>query len=85
MIEVNNIVLKRNELTLESLNQYQESFIDYLDVDDKTLKAYKVGINCLMNYLKDNNIKYPTRDDLIAFRNELRNKYTSNTICKYIA
>lgn len=84
MIEVNKIVLKRNELTLENLNQYQESFIDYLDVDDKTLKAYKVGINCLMNYLKDNNIKCPTRDDLIAFRNELREKYSSNTTNTYM-
>lgn len=81
---MNNIIAKRNELTLEKLNQYQESFIDYLDVDDKTLKAYRVGINCLMNYLKDNNIKYPTRDDLIAFRNELRNKYSSNTTNTYI-
>ena len=81
---MNNIVLKRNELTLERLNQYQESFIDYLDVDDKTLKAYRVGINCLMNYLKDNNINHPTRDDLIVFRNELREKYSSNTTNTYM-
>lgn len=81
---MNEIVLKRNELTLESLNQYQESFIDYLDVDDKTLKAYKCGIDCLMNYLKDNNIKYPIRDDLIAFRNYLRANYSSNTTNAYM-
>ena len=81
---MNEIVLKRNELTLERLNQYQESFIDYLDVDDKTLRAYRVGIGCLMNYLKDNNIKHPTRDDLIAFRNELRENYSSNTTNTYM-
>lgn len=78
------IVLKGNQLTLEKLNQYQESFIDYLDVDIKTLKAYKCGIECLMNYLKDNNIKYPTRDDLIAFRNNLRKNYSSNTTNSYM-
>ena len=52
------IVLEKNkELTLESLNQYQESFINYLDVDEKTLRVYRVGINAFMNYLKENNIK----------------------------
>ena len=38
-----------NELTLQKLEQYGESFIDYLDVDHKTLNAYRVGINCLIN------------------------------------
>ena len=39
---MNNIVLKGNEsvLTLSTLQWFQESFIDYLDVDDKTLKAF---------------------------------------------
>lgn len=81
---MNEIVLKRNELTLESLNQYQESFIDYLDVDDLTLKAYKVGINALINYFKENNIKQPTRDDIIAFRDMLRENYSSNTTNTYM-
>lgn len=81
---MNEMVLKRNELTLENLNQYQESFIDYLDVDDLTLKAYKVGINALINYFKENNIKQPTRDDIIAFRDMLRENYSSNTTNTYM-
>ena len=82
---MNNMVLQENkELTIEKLNQYQESFIDYLDIDEKSLKMYKVGINCLINYLKNNNIKYPNRDNLIAFRNELRQNYSSNTTNAYM-
>ena len=81
---MNEIVLKRNKLTLDQLNQYQESFIDYLDVDNLTLKAYKCGINAFMNYLKDNNIKYPTRNDIIAFRDMLRDNYSSNTTNSYM-
>lgn len=73
-----------NELTLHKLQEYEESFIDYLDVDDLTLKAYKVGINSFMQYLKDNAINQPTRDNLIAFRNELRNNYSSNTVNTYM-
>lgn len=78
------MILKGNELTLERLNEYQESFIDYIDADEKTLRAYRCGINCLMNYLKDKGIKQPTRDDIIAFRNELREKYSSNTTNSYM-
>lgn len=73
-----------NELTLERLQQYEESFIDYLDVDDLTLKAYRVGIRSLMEYLKDNNIKYPTRNDIIGFRDMLRETYSSNTVNTYM-
>ena len=74
-----NIIVS-NSLTLNRLKEYEESFIDYLDVDDLTLKAYRVGINALMQYLKDNNIKQPTRNDIIAFRDMLRAKYSRNTV-----
>jgi len=73
-----------NELTLEKLNSYEESFIDYLDVDDLTLRAYKCGINSFMNYLKENNIKNPSRNDIIAFRDMLRENYSSNTTNSYM-
>lgn len=79
------MVLKENNiLTTEKLSEYEESFIDYLDVDELTLKAYRVGINNFMIYLKENNIKQPTRNDIIAFRDELREKYSSNTTNSYM-
>ncbi len=82
---MNEIILKKNdELTFEMLNTYSESFVKYLDVDDLTLRAYKCGINCLMEYLKSNDIKQPTRDDLIAFRDMLRENYSSNTVNTYM-
>lgn len=81
----NEIILNgNNELTLEKLQQYEESFIDYLDVDDLTLRAYHVGIRCLMDYLKQNNIKKPVRDNIIAFRDMLRETYSSNTVNTYM-
>lgn len=82
---MNNIVLEsKNELTLERLQDYEETFIKYLDVDDLTLKAYKVGIRNLMEYLKDKGINKPTRNDIIAFRDDLRLKYSSNTVNTYM-
>ena len=73
-----------NELTLHKLQEYEESFIDYLDVDDLTLRAYKVGINALMQFLNDKGIKNPTRNDIIAFRDMLRTNYSSNTVNTYM-
>ena len=82
---MNNIILNReNELTLEKLQDYEETFIKYLDVDDLTLKAYKVGINNFMEYLKKNNINMPTRNDIISYRDMLRNNYSSNTVNTYM-
>lgn len=83
------LILKKesNELqvlTFEKLEQYGESFIDYLDVDEKTLKVYRNGINCFKNYLRENNIQFPTRDDVIDFRNMLRDNYSSNTVNSYM-
>ena len=73
-----------SELTLHKLQEYEESFIDYLDVDDLTLKAYRVGINALMQFFKGNGINTPTRNDIIAFRNMLRENYSSNTVNTYM-
>lgn len=81
---MNNLIINESVLTLSALQGYTESFVDYLDVDDLTLKAYKCGINAFMNYLKSNDVKYPTRSDVIAFRDELRENYSSNTTNSYM-
>ena len=71
-------------LTLSTLQGYEESFIDYLDVDNLTLTTYKVGIENFINYLKENNISFPTREDIIAYRNHLRETYQDNTVNSYM-
>ena len=63
---------------------YGESFIKYLDVDIKTLKSYEAGINNFMEYLKEHNIKQPVRDDVIGYRDYLRQTYCSNTVNSYM-
>lgn len=74
----NNLLLDLN------MEQMGETFIKYLDVDDLTLKAYKVGIGSFLQYLKDNNIAKPTRSDLIVYRDHLRETYSTNTVNSYM-
>ena len=66
------------------MDKCKESFIDYLDVDDLTLKTYKTGIDSFISYLKENDILNPTRDDIIAYRNMLRKTYSNNTVNTYM-
>jgi len=75
---------EKSILTINQLEKYNESFIKYLDVDEKTLKAYKVGINSFMNFLKESDIKQPNREHIIAFRDYLRQTYSSNTVNTYM-
>ena len=74
----NNLLLDLN------MEQMGETFIKYLDVDDLTLKAYKVGIGSVLQDLKDNNISKPTRSDLIVYRDHLRETYSTNTVNSYM-
>lgn len=81
---MNEIVLMENGIMNVGFKECKESFIDYLDVSDKTLRAYKVGVETFFNYLKENGIKQPNRDDIISFRNYLRENYSSNTVNSYM-
>ena len=79
-----NNVITNGIMTIPELENYTESFIKYLDVDDKTLRAYKVGIMALKDFLRNNKIEQPTRESIIAFRDYLRETYSSNTVNTYM-
>lgn len=76
----------KNELKAIELNllERRNDFIEYLDVNDLTLNAYKIGITSFLNYLKENNIKYPTRTDFRGFREELKKSMSINTVNSYM-
>ena len=78
------IVINGNQIMNIDFEMYGESFIKYLDVDIKTLKSYEAGINNFMEYLKEHNIKQPVRDDVIGYRDYLRQTYCSNTVNSYM-
>ena len=76
----------KNELENVDLNLYEkgESFIDYLDVNSITLTSYKNGISKFLEFLKDKGIKNPRRSDFKAFRDELKETLTINTVNSYM-
>lgn len=79
---MNEIVLKRNdELMIEPLIK---RFLNYIDVSDNTMKAYNVGLLQFNEYLRINNIKTPTREDIINFREQLKEQHKPNTVNAYL-
>lgn len=68
-----------------NLLELQNDFIDYVDVSDLTIHLYKEGIKCFMEYIERNEIKNPTRDDLKAFRKELKESKSTNTVNSYLS
>lgn len=76
--------MREMQLLNINLNEKKEDFISYLDVSDLTLNSYEIGINCFLQYLKENNIKNPTRVDFKAFRDSLKDDKSINTVNSYM-
>lgn len=73
-----------NNLILNDLNIEQENFIDFLDISDLSVLTYKTGIMKFLQYLKEKNIKRPSRSDLKSFREDLTKTMSINTINSYL-
>lgn len=62
-----------------------ESFIAYLDASPKTVETYAKALRQLFNYFSFNGIRQPQREDIVAFRDELRaSGHKPTTIQNYI-
>jgi len=67
-----------------NLKTASESFIEYLDVCDNSLKTYEKEIKYFIEWLSDNNIKYPSRTDFRKFRDELKERKGIHTTNSYL-
>ena len=62
-----------------------DRFIAYLDSSQKTIETYTKAIRQLFNYFSLNGITRPTREDIIAFRDELKaSGHKPTTVQNYI-
>ncbi len=73
--------LVEREIKIDLFNK----FIDDLDTMPKTIDTYKKSLRQLFNFFSSNDIRYPKRKDIIAFKDYLKsNKYKPTTIQNYI-
>ena len=59
-------------------------FISYLDASPKTVQTYSRAIRQFMNYLAREGIEQPTRDNVLAYRDELKAEHKPSTVQNYI-
>ena len=56
-----------------------EKFIKYLDCSPLTIKTYENRLKVFFDYLATNNITRPTREDLLSFKEYLKDNYSPTT------
>lgn len=73
-------VVQRKPLTEELYDRW----IAYLDVRPKTEETYRKSIRQFFQYTKENDIVYPTREDIIRWRENLKVNHKPNTVQNYL-
>lgn len=83
-----NTPIEREKNNLTSKSEIKEdlfiSFINYTDVKEKSLETYTRALKQFSNYLKANSITYPTREDVITYRESLKQTKKANTVQLYL-
>lgn len=76
-----NTSLQAGQVVTESL---YNSFLSYLDASPKTVQTYSRAIRQFMKYIAMHGITQPTREDVVAFREELKAEHKPTTVQNYI-
>ena len=73
-------VVAKNSFTTELFSRWTS----FIDAKPKTIETYTRNIRQFIYFLQDNNIKNPTRADIIAFRESMKESHKPNTVQGYI-
>lgn len=81
-----NSIMNINNNVIANKEQYIEKFLEYIDVSNNTIKEYAAGLKRFFNYCYENNIVEVQRQDIINFREHLKeNNREATTINLYLA
>jgi len=79
---MNKIMIKEeSQLKVED---YVKRFLDYIDVSPKTIETYKIALRQFTSYLDRNNISNPTREQIIEYREQLKEYLKPTTVNSYL-
>lgn len=80
---------KKNEIItkgdfIEKKEQLKKEFLNYIDVSKKTQETYQNGLNAFYEYIYINNIKNPSREDILGFREHIKQHLSVSTVNTYM-
>lgn len=82
-------MINKNELIgkgsfVERKEQLEKDFLNYIDVSTKTQKTYQNGLNAFYEYICTNDIKNPSREDILGFRGYIKEHLSVSTVNTYM-
>lgn len=82
----NEIIVKVHEEVSPELDfqKLKEDFLQYQDVSAKSVQTYSIALKQFCIYLNENGIKNPTREDIINWREELKEEHKPTTVNGYL-
>lgn len=80
---MNEIFLKENN-NLEP-EELVDRFLSYIDVATNTSQTYRNSLKPFLLYVEENNIKHPTRSDILNYKEHLLRSNSANTTNLYLA
>lgn len=80
IVEGSNALQAPQEITEDLYN----SFIAYIDASRKTVETYTRAIRQFAKYMAENGIRRPVREDVIAYREWLKEDHKPTTVQNYI-
>ena len=79
---MNTIIVRENGNL--KVKDHVKKFLDYIDVSPKTTETYKIALRQFVSYLDKNNISNPTREQIIEYREQLKEYLKPNTVNSYL-
>lgn len=80
IVQGNTAIVSQKTITKDIFN----SFIEYLDASPKTVETYTRAVRQFFKYIYENGINQPTREDVIAYRDYLKDTRKPTTVQNYI-
>ena len=74
----------KNTIAKQDVADLYEQYTNYIDASPKTIATYTGNLKQFIFYLQQNGISEPTREDVIAFRESLKDHCKPTTIQNYI-
>ena len=79
-------VMNKAELTARELNgELFSRWTSYIDASPKTIDTYSKAIKQFFIYLQENGIRQPQREDIVAYREYLKEDHKPTTVQSYLA
>jgi len=77
--------VRSQEIEMGIIESWYQKFLSYLDTSEKTVETLQKSFKAVFLFLHQRGISQPVREDVLAFRDELKNTgHSPATIQTYI-